>query len=160
MSEANLPQCRQRRELEGAEFWGNLRDRGWRDDCKERWQLPAGDRVAHDEEVRRRSIERDVLRYVLERPAAKDTADGVRHWWLRNGAGLTARDVRVVLAALAEKGWLAARGMQGEAGEDALVYELNASCMDEIRRHLAARSETEEPNSPATHELPEGTRLG
>jgi hypothetical protein len=113
--------------------------------------------VAHDEDARRRSIERDVLIYVLERPAAKDTADGVRHWWLRNGAGFTARDVRVVLAALAAKGWLAVRGMQGEAGEDALVYELNAVRTDEIRAYVAASRPADSSGPP---EMPEGTTLG
>jgi len=145
---------------ESSDLGRNSRVRGWPGDCFCVRRLPAGDRVTRDEEARRRSIERDVLTYVLERPAAKDTAEGVRHWWLRNDAGFTARDVRMALTSLAAKGWFVAREMQSEAGEDALVYELNASCTDEIRRHLAASRAQGEPDLSLSPEMPEGTRRG
>jgi hypothetical protein len=157
---AILPQATYGANQESLYFPHNSQACDWLGDCKERRRLQAGDRVAHDEEMRRRCIERDVLAYVLERPAAKDTAEGVRHWWLKNGAGLTGRDVRVVLSALAVKGWLAVRGMQGESGEDALVYELNTSCTDEIRRHLAVLRAAEEPGLPGSPEMPEGRPRG
>lgn len=116
--------------------------------------------MACDEEMRRRSIERDVLTYVLERPAAKDTAEGVRHWWLRNDTRFTAKDVQVTLAALSEKGWLAVREMQGEAGEDALVYELNTSRSDDIRIYLAMLRGVEETALPGQRETPKEPRHG
>ena len=119
--------------------------------------------MAHDQDVRRRGIEQAVLHYVLERPAAKDTAEGVRHWWLRNDTGRTAREVEDVLAGLAAKGWFSVRGMQGEAGEDALVYELNASCTNEIRSYLAeSRADSGSPSEPAAppEDVSEGKRCG
>ena len=119
--------------------------------------------MTHEDDARWRGIEQAVLHYVLERPAAKDTAEGVRHWWLRNDARLTAREVEDVLAGLAAKGWFSVRGMQGEAGEDALVYELNAGRTEEIRSYLAASrtasAPAEQPTVPPEN-LPEGTRRG
>ena len=132
----------------------------WPGDCICVVRLTTGDRVACDEEMRRRSIERDVLTYVLERPAAKDTAEGVRHWWLRNDTRFTAKDVQVTLAALSEKGWLAVREMQGEAGEDALVYELNTSRSDDIRIYLAMLRGVEETALPGQRETPKEPRHG
>ncbi len=116
--------------------------------------------MIRDEETRQRIIERDVLTYVLERPAAKDTAEGVRHWWLREAGEVTARDVRAVLASLEAKGWMAARGMQGEAGEDATVYELNTERTAEIRSYLVASRPADSPSSSAPLGMPGETPRG
>jgi len=66
----------------------------------------------------------------------------------------------MALTSLAAKGWFVAREMQSEAGEDALVYELNASCTDEIRRHLAASRAQGEPDLSPSPEMPGRTDRG
>lgn len=90
-----------------------------------------------EEEGRRRRIERRVLEYVVDRPAAKDTIEGIRLWWLREQSDVLYVTLREALAALVTKNWLVVRSMARDGGEQANVYGLNAMEVDAIRSYLA-----------------------
>jgi hypothetical protein len=77
-----------------------------------------------------------VLEYVVDRPAAKDTIEGIRLFWLREDAEVLYVTLREALAALVAKNWLVVRSMARDGGEQANVYGLNAVEVDAIRSYL------------------------
>ena len=52
-----------------------------------------------------------LLGYLCAHPEAKDTAEGIAHWWLRvRGVDVHDRDVMEALTALVLRGWLLQSG--------------------------------------------------
>jgi hypothetical protein len=114
-----LPQC----DESGT---GNKRHIGWRRLCKLTTQTEACNLTESD----LRGLQVDILSYLLEHPEAKDTVEGIMHWWLpRQRAQVGIDDVRHALDELVNKGWLAATS----AGQTKL-YALEPGRRDEIAR--------------------------
>jgi DNA-binding HxlR family transcriptional regulator len=88
-----------------------------------------------DEVHERESVERLVLRYLLRHPAAADSAQGVRLWWLRDAGEVSQAMLMAALEELLEKGWLVTRGETPETR----IYSLND------REHKAIESFAAEP---------------
>lgn len=80
-------------------------------------------------------MERLVLRYLLRHPAAADSAQGVRLWWLRDAGEVSQAMLMAALEELLEKGWLVTRGETPETR----IYSLND------REHKAIESFAAEP---------------
>jgi len=55
-------------------------------------------------------VERLVLRYLLRHPAAADSVEGVRLWWLRDAGEVSQAMLMAALEELLERGWLVTRG--------------------------------------------------
>jgi predicted transcriptional regulator len=77
-----------------------------------------------------------VLEYVVDRPAAKDTIEGIRLFWLGEEADVLYATLSDALAALVAKNWLVVRSMTRDGGEPLNVYGLNAVEVDAIRSYL------------------------
>ncbi len=71
-----------------------------------------------------------ILKYCVEHPDAKDTADGIYRWWLAEGQGTWRKEeVQKALDFLTSKGWLIKRG-RAPSGE---VYGINKDQLEEIK---------------------------
>ena len=81
----------------------------------------------------RKSVEQLVLRYLLRHPAAADSAEGVRLWWLRDAGEIAQTTLRNALDELMERGWLVTRGETPETR----IYSLNDRERAAITRFLA-----------------------
>ena len=67
-----------------------------------------------DPRIRRRELILKLLKYLLERPDAKDTLEGVICWWLpQNGRGFDATEVLDALDSLISKGLVTASTIVG-----------------------------------------------
>jgi hypothetical protein len=78
-------------------------------------------------------LQKDILRYLVRHPDAKDTVDGIMQWWL-SGAylGLREDELTAALDELARKGWLTV----ATHGASATVYGLNRPRLDEVLHWL------------------------
>ncbi len=82
---------------------------------------------------------RIMLSYLIEHPKAKDTADGIRHWWLPlSWRRYTRHQVEQVLERLVEKKWLVARGK----GYQSRLYALNKESISDILVFVKGRAKT------------------
>jgi hypothetical protein len=81
----------------------------------------------------RETLERLVLLYLLRQPAAADTIEGVRSWWLRDTGEVNQALLRTVLDELSERGWLVTRGDQPENR----IYSLNERARKAVERFAA-----------------------
>jgi hypothetical protein len=85
-----------------------------------------------DRAARVLALKQDVMCYLLEHPDAKDTAEGIREWWLAAGVrGLRQDDLDDALTQLLDAGWLTTASF-GET----TVYGLDHARRDDIRRWL------------------------
>ena len=88
-----------------------------------------------DEDTDRR-IRGAILAYLLAHPAAGDTIEGIRLWWLRDAGDLSFQAVKEALEALVERGWLMARGTKDEDR----IYGLNGDQKEVIEQSMAGES--------------------
>jgi hypothetical protein len=88
-----------------------------------------------NETDQRDALERRLLRYLLDHPAAADSIDGVRMWWLRDSVTSQA-DLQIVLDRLLQKGWIVTRGDRPEAR----IYTLNERERESAERFAAGES--------------------
>ena len=91
----------------------------------------AEDPLPDDSNVRDR-ISKKILGYLLAHPAAADSTDGIRHWWLLNDDQAGEVTVRAALDALASREWLVAYG----ADVQSRIYALNELKIDAIRQFV------------------------
>jgi hypothetical protein len=75
---------------------------------------------------------REILRYCVAYPDAKDTVEGILKWWVQPEVRITEQDVRQVLEGLAEAHWLIKR----EITPNRTIYGLNKLRVKEIRKFL------------------------
>lgn len=75
---------------------------------------------------------RDILRYLVAHPGAKDTASGIEKWWLaRNVTSEERQRLEESLQQLVARGWLIGRAPQSET-----IYSLNEDQLPEIEQFL------------------------
>jgi len=80
----------------------------------------------------RASIQRLVLDYFMRHPEAKDTAEGIRLWWLPAGHTLDLPEVTAALDDLVARHWLHGRGA---------LYALNIDQVPSVRTFLESRTD-------------------
>jgi hypothetical protein len=85
-----------------------------------------------EESNNRDVLARRILQYLLEHPAAADSASGVRHWWLHGENELAEGLVSDVLDAMARRGWLVTRGRKSEMR----IYGFNERCKRDAMRFI------------------------
>jgi hypothetical protein len=79
------------------------------------------------------TLGQQILRYLLGHPGARDSAAGIRVWWLQPGCEATAAEVEDALEELVDRGWVETSG-EG----DVILFGLVPSASSEIREYLAA----------------------
>ena len=82
----------------------------------------------------RETLGHQILRYLLGHPGARDSADGIRLWWLQPGCEATVPEVEDALDDLVDRGWVETSG-EG----DVILFGLVPSASADIRAYLAAR---------------------
>ena len=83
-----------------------------------RWEVSVDERIPESS----KKVIRQILVYLLERPEAKDTVEGVLQWWLeKSEVRYQRKDVKIALDWLVTKGWVIERvpsqslfGLNGE----------------------------------------------
>ena len=86
------------------------------------------------------SASREILRYLTKHPEAKDTADGILEWWLRNGRMRLGKvEIEEILAVMVEKGWLIER----KTGTTRKIYGISHERIDEIEQLLEELARTD-----------------
>lgn len=94
----------------------------------------------------REDLKRQILRYLTRHTSARDSAEGIRVWWLDRGCKATPPDVEEALAELVALGWVDDRG-EG----DVHLFGLLHAKMNEIREYLS-----EGPSESPSEGLPRG----
>ena len=84
---------------------------------------------SHDE-ARHSALCRALLEYWLNHPAAKDTVEGIRDWWLRDVRDATCNAVQDELEALVRRGWVMVRGQEKR------IYSLDPNAIEIVARFL------------------------
>lgn len=79
------------------------------------------------------NLDQQILRYLVDHPGARDSADGIRVWWLPPGSDAATADVEEALEDLVRRGWVE---MTGEG--DVMLFGLSAQASAAIREYLAA----------------------
>ena len=92
----------------------------------------AGRRSVIDDSVNLRRLQKEILRYLLTYPEAKDTREGIRDWWLpQTRMEFQSVDLSSALNDLVMRGWITASSLRGT-----VVYGLQHGRRDEILRWL------------------------
>ncbi len=77
-----------------------------------------------------RSVQRAVLKYLIDHRDAKDTVDGIQQWWLRDAhVRVRPDELNSALDELAGRGWIIASERSGAA----TLYALNKGYLQEIK---------------------------
>lgn len=80
-----------------------------------------------------RVLQREILSYLEQHPDAKDTVEGIMHWWLPAGdTRVRTSDVSTALEVLVRQGWLTA----SIPGPSPRVYGLERARHHDIRKWL------------------------
>ena len=84
---------------------------------------------------------REILRYLVAHPKAKDTINGIANWWLAKSVSLESRSqLEQALKLLVAKGWLLSRfSPQAET-----IYSLNEDHLTDIAEFLRSDAQTEQ----------------
>jgi DNA-binding PadR family transcriptional regulator len=86
-----------------------------------------------DSAQRLQMLQREILSYLAQHPDAKDTVEGIMHWWLPGGdTGVRTSEVTAALDALVAQGWVTASSV----GQGARVYGLDRAHQQEVREWL------------------------
>lgn len=81
-----------------------------------------------------RRVARDILRYLVDNPEAKDTLDGIVTFWFPEGEVKWGREeIQEAVDALVSKGWMTKR----ETTPSKKIYGLNNDRIEEIRAFLS-----------------------
>jgi len=81
------------------------------------------------------SLQRRILKYLVEHRLAKDTVEGVVQWWIADRAQPPATlDVQLALDELVRKGWIVVT----KRNPNSTLYGLEESCLKEIQEFLKA----------------------
>jgi hypothetical protein len=76
---------------------------------------------------------REILRYLIDHPDAKDTIQGILQWWLPGGLVIwEEEDVREALELLVAKGWLTQR----QTTPSQKIYGMHTEKLEEIKAFL------------------------
>jgi hypothetical protein len=96
------------------------------------------DPTRHDECHRLRSVQREVLDYLVVHADAKDTLDGIMQWWLVGAhARIRMSDLNAAIEDLIRRGWMVSTSL-GPAGA---LYGLDKTRLEDVREFLAHRTE-------------------
>jgi hypothetical protein len=79
-----------------------------------------------DESKRRGLVAQEILKYLFEHPAAADSAEGIRSWWLGDVREMSLALVIDVLDEMVERRLLVTHGNKSETR----IYALNATSED------------------------------
>ena len=89
-----------------------------------------GNNQPHD--VQLDELTREILRYLVAHPRAKDTVSGIAKWWLaRSVTPEGTKRIEESLQVLVKRGWLIGRSAHSET-----IYSLNERTVPEIKRFL------------------------
>ena len=80
----------------------------------------------------RDAVGQEILRYLLVHPEARDSAEGIRVWWLRPGCEATADEVEEALEDLIERGWV-----RSDGDGDVVLFGLNGQPGADVLRYIA-----------------------
>lgn len=99
-----------------------------------------GQAVRDDFLEERIRIELEILAYLYEHPAARDTVEGIAEWWIAERMiQKQSRDVKEAIADLVRKGFVIERQMNGSR----CVYQINPEMSQEILTWVQQRSESD-----------------
>lgn len=90
-----------------------------------------------EEDSNCKDLQRRVLQYVMDGPAARDTVEGIALWWLRGEENVPYAALREALERLVAKGWLIVRSMARDNEEPKKMYGMNIAAVAAIRSFLA-----------------------
>jgi len=93
----------------------------------------------------RSAVMAEILRYLVERPDAKDTLEGIAQWWIPSGQKPPSRDaVQSAIDELLTRGWIVRR----ETTPSHVVYGLDKRHL-EVITNVLRREPTPRPEPPA-----------
>jgi hypothetical protein len=76
---------------------------------------------------------KQLLRYMVVHPAAMDTIEGIREWWLRDISQTVSEDtLAMAIEELELIGWLIRR----DTAASKVLYHINPNTLEEIRESL------------------------
>ncbi len=82
-----------------------------------------------DSQFQVRSIERNVLEYLLKNPEARDTLEGIIEWWiLEREIRLRTEQIKEAIQILVEKGFV----LQHETADTRIHYTINTNRYQEV----------------------------